>query len=321
MESVMGEETKIEWTDHTFNPWWGCARVSPGCENCYAETFATGRMKLPIWGPKAERRFFSDRHWAEPLKWARSAQREGVRRRVFCASMADVFEDRADLAEPRERLFRLIEATPALDWLLLTKRPENIQRLCRWSVRRGGVWPSNVWLGTTAEDQKRLVARLEFLIQEAAAVRFLSVEPMLGPLDLENVTPYYIEAIKTGSPFEPTVAVDALRGHVKGPDDVLPHQVNWVIVGGESGSDARPFHVEWARSVVRQCRSAGVPVFVKQLGSHPRTSGMTNPGEHWPVSTKLVDDRKGGFRAALVDRKGGDMAGWPEDLRVREWPR
>lgn len=98
----MGEQTAIEWTDYTFSPWWGCEEVSPGCAKCYARTFAVNRLKLPIWGPKAERRFVSDRHWAEPLKWARSAQREGVRRRVFCASMADVFEDRADLAEPRE---------------------------------------------------------------------------------------------------------------------------------------------------------------------------------------------------------------------------
>lgn len=298
----MGEETKIEWTDHTFNPWWGCARVSPGCEHCYAETFAAGRMKLPIWGSKAERRFFSDRHWAEPLKWARAAERDGVRRRVFCASMADVFEDRTDLAEPRERLFRLIEATPSLDWLLLTKRPENIQRLCRWSVRCGGAWPANVWLGTTAEDQRRLGERVEFLTQEPAAVRFLSVEPMLGPLDI-------------------TQWIGAYDVSKERRERSISQAVSWVIVGGESGSDARPFHVEWARSVVRQCRSAGVPVFVKQLGSHPRTSGMTNPGEHWPGSTKLVDDRKGGFRAALVDRKGGDMAEWPEDLRVREWPR
>lgn len=306
----MGEQTAIAWTDHTFNPWWGCARVSPGCENCYAETFATGRMKLPIWGPKAERRFFSDRHWAEPLKWARAAEREGVRRRVFCASMADVFEDRADLVEPRERLFRLIESTPALDWLLLTKRPENIQRLCRWSGRLGGTWPATVWLGTTAEDQKRLGERVAFLIQEAAAVRFLSVEPMLGPLDLENVVPYdWYRCVADRGSFEPTVAVDALRGHVKGPDDVLPFRVDWVIVGGESGRGARPFDLAWARSVVAQCRGAGVPVFVKQLGASPYES----------VSAATVG--KGGVGLALKESKGGDMAEWPADLRVREWPR
>ena len=146
----MGEKTGIAWTDSTFNPWHGCQRVSPGCELCYAETF-DARFGEPHWGPKAPRRFFGDKHWNEPLKWNRAAEASGVRRRVFCASMADVFEDRPDLVEHRLRLWKLIEATPHLDWLLLTKRPENIHRMLPKPTvdADGNTRPyfSNVWLG------------------------------------------------------------------------------------------------------------------------------------------------------------------------------
>lgn len=117
----MGADSKIQWTHHTFNPWWGCARVSPGCEHCYAERDAA-RWGTK-WGVNAERRFFGDKHWAEPLKWNRAAGKARETRRVFCASMADVFEDREDLAPHRARLYKLIESTPCLVWQLLTKRP------------------------------------------------------------------------------------------------------------------------------------------------------------------------------------------------------
>src|SRR5688572_21886599 len=117
----MGESTTITWTHHSWNPWWGCVKVSEGCKNCYAESFSK-RACHDIWGPGSQRRFFGDKHWAEPIKWDRAAEKAGERRRVFCASMADVFEDRPDLVEPRRRLFELIRATPNLDWLLLTKR-------------------------------------------------------------------------------------------------------------------------------------------------------------------------------------------------------
>ena len=120
----MSERTAIGWCDHTFNPWWGCQRVSDGCARCYAEAMAK-RTGNPVWGPGA-RRFFGEKHWQEPVRWNAAAERLSVRRRVFCGSMCDVFEDRPDLVEPRGRLWRLIRATPHLDWLLLTKRPENI---------------------------------------------------------------------------------------------------------------------------------------------------------------------------------------------------
>src|SRR4051812_16427350 len=148
----MGMNSKIEWTHHTFNPWWGCVRISPACKHCYAETWAKRVGMNELWGKEAPRRFFTDAHWKEPLKWNREAMLAGERRRVFCASMADVFEDRADLNQTRERLWGLIEATPHLDWLLLTKRIRHVRKLSPWK----GKWPSNIWLGTSTENQNWL---------------------------------------------------------------------------------------------------------------------------------------------------------------------
>lgn len=229
----MGAETGIAWTDHTFNPWWGCARVSPGCERCYAEAWDT-RWKGGHWGPKAERRFFGAAHWNEPRTWNAAAERDGVRRRVFCASMADVFEDRRDLDEPRNRLFALIRATPQLDWQLLTKRPENILRLLPPGVALP--WP-NIWFGTTAEDQRRLDERAPRLCEVPAVVRFLSIEPQLESIE---VRPW-------------------LHG---------PSPIHWLIVGGESGAGAREFRMEWARLLRERAREAGAAFFMKQTGSN-----------------------------------------------------
>lgn len=228
----MGEKTGIQWTDHTFNPWWGCARVSPGCEHCYAEVMA--KRFGTDWGLKSERRFFGEKHWVEPLRWNAAAKRAGERRRVFCASMADVFEDREDLVPHRERLFRLIEQTPWLDWQLLTKRPENmlqLSQLAGWIT-----WPPNAWAGCTVEDQARAQKRVPHLLDVPARVRFLSCEPLLGPLELDPAT---------------------------------LHGVGWVIIGGESGRGARRFELSWARSILGQCADGGVAAFVKQLGAVP----------------------------------------------------
>jgi protein gp37 len=284
--------TSIAWCDHTFNPWHGCARVSPGCENCYAE--AQGKRFGTQWGTKADRRFFGEKHWQEPLKWNVTAANVGERRRVFCASMADVFEDRRDLDEPRARLWRLIEATPHLDWLLLTKRPENADKLAAGAAAdcfgdgeaMPPVWPRNVWLGTTVEDQRRADERIPHLLRVPAAVRFLSCEPLLQPVDL---TPYL---------------VDDLHRIGRAPR----MEIDWVIVGGESGPGARTFRLAWARSIVKQCRAAGTAVFVKQMGSHP--VGVQFDGEGFDGIQVVT----------LLDRKGGDPSEWPEDLRVREFP-
>src|SRR5689334_19979739 len=138
----MAKDSKIEWTNHTFNPWWGCTKVSPACKHCYAETWAK-RVGQEIWGARADRRFFTDKHWGQPKLWNEDARRQGIRYRVFCASMADVFEGRKELDSWRRRLWHLISETPHLDWLLLTKRPENVLKAVPWGDR----WPSNVWIG------------------------------------------------------------------------------------------------------------------------------------------------------------------------------
>ena len=172
--------SKIEWTTHTFNPWWGCTKVSEACKHCYAETWAK-RVGHNVWGPKPQRRVMSENHWKQPLKWNRDAEGIDERPRVFCASMADVFEDRDELRPHRVRLFELIEKTPNLDWLLLTKRPQNIGRMAHWTRD----WPDNVWLGTTIEMQHRAEELLPYLEAIPAKVRFISAEPLLGPLSIE----------------------------------------------------------------------------------------------------------------------------------------
>ncbi|OFW26677.1 MAG: hypothetical protein A3H97_00780 [Acidobacteria bacterium RIFCSPLOWO2_02_FULL_65_29] len=229
----MAKDSKIEWTHHTFNPWWGCTKVSPACKNCYAEAWAK-RVGLDVWGPRSARRFFSDAHWREPLKWNREAERDGKPRRVFCASMADVFEARAELDEWRGRLWQLIPQTPMLNWLLLTKRPERIARSVPWHDS----WPHNVWLGTTAENQRWADKRIPQLLRHAqAAVLFVSSEPLLGFLDMRSYLP-----------------APGRRG------------IDWVIAGGESGGRARPMNPEWARDLRDQCTAAGARFHFKQWG-------------------------------------------------------
>lgn len=257
-------KTTIEWTSRmrpdgtytpgfTYNPWWGCVRVSAGCQLCYAET-SSKRWGHDIWGVDKPRRFFGDKHWMEPVKWNKEAERAGESRFVFCASMADWLEDREDLKEPRERLMDLIEETPYLIWLLLTKRIENAIFLAdRWLDGA----PGNVWFGVTTEDQESYDKRIEYLTDlrthfDAAKV-WLSIEPQLGPIKMR-----------------------------------ADHRVDWAIVGGESGAGCRPFNLEWARDLKRQCEEVGTSFFLKQLGGHP-------------------------------DKKH-DILQFPEDLRVREFP-
>lgn len=243
----MGENSSIEWTHHTFNPWWGCARVSPGCVHCYAESFAN-RFGVK-WGAGADRRFFGEKHWREPLKWNARADERGVRERVFCASMADVFENRTDLASWRWKLAMLIHATPALDWLLLTKRPENMVDLARLDMS-WLVWPPNVWAGTTVEDQRRADERIPALVEVPARVRFLSCEPLLEAVDL--------------------------RLHQ------VDGSIHWVICGGESGPGARTMDPVWALDLRDQCLRAGVPFHFKQWGGVlKKLTGRELDGRTW----------------------------------------
>lgn len=222
----MGENSAISWTTHTFNPWWGCVKISPACTNCYAAAF-DHRLGGEHWGPKSGRKFFGDKHWDGPRKWNASCQRRGVRERVFCASMADVFEDRPELIEHRARLYKLIDETPHLDWLLLTKRPENIADF--YPVKWNAVTPHNVWLGTTVENQEYADERIPHLLDVPAVVHFLSCEPLLGPVNLLGW-------------------IDAL---------------SWVIAGCESGHGARPTSVEWLRFLRDQC-AGRIPFLLKQ---------------------------------------------------------
>ena len=320
----MGKDSKIQWTHHTFNPWWGCEKESPACAHCYAEAWAK-RTGHTVWGAKAPRRFFGDKHWNEPLKWNRAAELEQAnwhelaiaaladgeeapevpeRPRVFCSSMADVFEDRPDLDEPRMRLMGLIDATPHLDWLLLTKRPQNIAPLMERITNGnfGEIWNfrdhlKNVWLGTTVEDQIRADQRIPVLAAIPATRRFLSCEPLLEPIRLWAGLPL-VEKIplrvkKDGGEFigfEQDGPSHWERRDTSFEESCgLEHSpIHWVICGGESGGKARPLDLDWARDLRDQCKVAGSAFFMKQLG------GST-------------DAR-------------GDIDLFPEDLRIREFP-
>lgn len=299
----MGADSKIEWTDHTFNPWIGCSKVHGGCTNCYAEELMANRYGKVQWGPNGTRVMTSPTNWVKPLLWNRQANAAGVRAKVFCASLADVFEDwhggrdgdgamtchktGEDLSvnanghvwpagwpsmsdgddwgirpftmqDARRRLFALIDKTPHLDWLLLTKRPENVLRMwpkkpfedSAWNGTLDGYWHrveqqkvrQNVFLGTSVSDQASADKQIPDLLKcrDLCPVLFLSAEPLLGPVDLSV-------------PWE-------------GESELQTLQADWVIVGGESGHGARPMHPQWARDIRDQCQAAGVPFFFKQWG-------------------------------------------------------
>jgi protein gp37 len=279
------QNSKIEWTDHTFNPWHGCQRVSPGCEHCYAETL-NHRYGFDNWGPAktTQRRGMSENYWRQPLRWNKAAEQAGQRARVFCASMADWLEDHPMLIEPRARLLLLIHDTPWLDWLLLTKRPEGwsdrLHEVVRLTHDGGDMiashWldgdaPANMWMGTSVEDQRRADERIPELLKVPARVRFLSCEPLLGPVDL----------------WVPIVRADA-QGTIVRPPLGTP-LISWVIVGGESGHGARPMHPDWARSLQRQCEAAGVAFFMKQWGE-------------WAPATAISEEDRVRGRQRIIDR-------------------
>lgn len=248
----MGFDSSIEWTTHTFNPWWGCTAVSAGCKFCYAETLSN-RYGHDVWGVGKARRLMSDAYWKQPAKWNEVARKAGVRARVFCASMADVFEEQAPEGQ-REKLWQVIRETPYLDWQLLTKRPHLIAALlpADW----GDGWP-NVWLGTSIEDE-RVTDRISHLVKVPAKVHFLSLEPLIGPLN--NLPLRHIE---------------------------------WAIVGGESGPGARRMSADWARDLRQQCEKAGVAYFFKQTGSVlARELGISGKGGNFEELPKELQIRQ-----------------------------
>lgn len=309
----MGEQTKIEWCHHTFNPWRGCAKVSPGCANCYAEK---NSLRNPgvfgTWGIHGERIVGTDSYWKQPLAWNRAAEKAGERRRVFVASLADVMEDRRDLDASRERLCDLIRATPWLDWLLLTKRPENIERLWRDPCQNR----PNLWWGVSAENQEMADLRIPILLRVNAAVRFVSIEPMLAP----------VRPILATGTFDVRVGVYPATGQTAGPyGGASVRCIDWIIVGGESGPGARPCDVAWVRAIVAQCKEAGVPCFVKQLGRHVIIDPAELPTGYASFTARGRDvappyRAQPGDWIGLAHPKGGCPGEWPEDLRVREFP-
>jgi protein gp37 len=362
----MGHNSNIEWCDHTFNPWIGCTKVSPGCANCYAETLDRNRFSKTLggaskaapvshWGKGAPRYQTSVANWKQPLAWDKAARGEGRptlecpsceapwsececgfaqrKPRVFCASLADWLDDEVPI-EWLCLLLSTIDICENLDWLMLTKRPQNwrsrLVAVTHYSpASRGGLlahrWlaenaPSNVWVGTTVEDQLRADERIpELLLQIPARIRFLSCEPLLGPVNLDQIPDG-----GNGTCFS------ALTGaYTKGiPEDQLPplpypKTVDWVICGGESGKDARPFVVEWADDIRRQCETAGVPFFMKQMGDNPITSNANVLD--WPEDTIFRDDLldpkwAAGASVEFKDKKGGNLAEFPEELRIRQFP-
>lgn len=310
----MGETTNIGWTDHTWNPWIGCAKVSPGCKHCYAENETYARVSrgrgLDLWGVNAARHITTSTRNA-PLAWAHKARQDRVRRRVFCLSLGDFFEDRADLRAVRADAYRTMAMTAdALDYLVLTKRPENAGRLLAQarddnrpdSLRqRLPVWLDNIVLGATAEDQACLDERLPHLLRAGAARTFLSCEPLLGPLDLSRA-----------------LEEDGYESDGAGWITTRP-AVDWVIVGGESerkAGDARVFDLAWARAIVKQCAKAKVPCFVKQMGAN----AVDSEAEVWSDDGRFVVGTHTA-RAPFTHPKGEEPSEWPRGLQVRAFVR
>ena len=284
-------KTKIAWCDFSFNGWVGCTKVGPGCDHCYAESWAKRIGQPGLW--EGERRRTSESNWRQPLQWAGEAKRLEVRYRVFSASLADVFDNEVP-DEWRRDLFDLIRATPNLDWLILTKRIGNAMKMLPDDWGRG--WP-NVWMGATMVNQEEVDRDLIKLLRVPAKVRWLSIEPQLGPIEPEDVC--WVQCVSTREEHD--------RDHDGGMwcDE---RSVDWIVVGGESGAHARPFALEWARAMRDECQKAGVAFFMKQMGTRwARDGGLTWRDQH-------------AYRWNR-DRAGADPVEWPKDMRVREWPR
>jgi len=333
--------TAIEWTDVTWNPVRGCSRVSEGCRNCYAERFAArfsrdafrdGMDHCPA-GPFQgfARNTTNGPRWtgkvalipeklAEPLRWRKP-------RRVFVNSMSDLFHESLSDRDVA-KVFSAMRFAPRHTFQVLTKRPA---RMLEWFSKCGnggglgwithnntepekayrgtGVivgesdrWPlPNVHLGVSVENQATAELRILDLLNTPAAVRYVSYEPALALVDFTRLS-----IVPPKPPYGPGVWLNALTGHVEGPDDVLP-RLDWLIIGGESGPRARPMDLAWARKAVRQAKEAGIPVFVKQLG----TAWARERGIRWHSQHAYRWN---------ANRKGGNPSEWPEDLRVREFP-
>jgi protein gp37 len=265
--------TSIEWTSYSFNPWWGCERVSPACAHCYADRDATRYGFGTLW--QGDHRFLSEANWAKPLRWNRLAEEGDPKRLVFCASMADVFEDHPDLRHLRDRLWGLIEATPALVWQLLTKRPENIERMLPWSSA-----PHNVWLGTSIENI-RFTWRARVLARTPAPVHFLSCEPLLGSLfPWMRITDAVCRVCEADADLVEECAACYSTGMGRSPLSL--DDIEWVIGGGESGPKHRETKPEWAVELRDRALAADIPFFWKQNGGlYGKQAGKELEGREW----------------------------------------
>jgi protein gp37 len=292
----------IEWTTHTFNPWWGCSKVSPGCDNCYAERDSQ-RFAPGLWGVTASRRLFQSQHFDEVLRWDRAALKAGVRHRVFCASMADVFDNHPLVANARDQLWSLIEATPNLDWLLLTKRIGNVRTMYRPGWLKSP--PANVWLGISVINQVEADRDIPKLLEAPASVRFLSCEPLLGEIDLlpfkkgqcpscagdgDVLDQDAIGEMPADTPLcdrSMMMPCEDCRGTGEWPDNP---GLDWVICGGESGANARFMDYDWAFRIASACQEMGIAFFMKQ--------GSAN---NWPRFKQFES--------------------FPQILQIREYPK
>lgn len=375
------KDTAIQWVDHSWSPWIGCSKVSPGCLNCYAEHLMDTRLGRVRWGPGNPRSRTSAKYWAEPARWNRNLEclarctgcgrsgpasswdedvaNEGGPAAAACCpdnsripEYATVFPSLCDWLDPEvpaewlADFMGLVHRTPNLRWLLLTKRPElwrarvngvsllhparelsggwdpncsDVREIARKWVE-DGTPPPNVAVGVSAEDQTRWDERVLSLVKIPARWRFVSVEPMLGPIDMRNVVD---DDNNSCDPLTGDWGVEG-RGHT-GPSQSRVHQV---IFGGESGPGARPCHVDWVRGGLRQCREAGVKAFVKQLGSNA-VEDLSAVIPEATVAKDAEDEFTSGDVAhwehsrhnnpmCLKHPKGGEPAEWPEDIRVRE---
>jgi protein gp37 len=254
----VADKTAIEWTDATWSPWEGCTGISPGCDHCYAEAMNKWLRKGENWGPGAPRREYSEAHWRKPLQWNAKAAAAGKRMRVF-PSVCDPFDNEVDPAW-RARFFALISCTPHLDWLLLTKRIGNVAKMIEAPGMQKCGLPDNVWLGATVVNQEEADRDIPKLLATRARVRFLSIEPMLGPVNLDAAL---LECC--GDLEYVDMGCYGSRPECCG-EPVARGVLDWVICGGESGRGARPMSIQWARSLRDQCAAADVPFLFKQWG-------------------------------------------------------
>jgi len=351
--------TKIQWTDKTWNPVRGCSIVSPGCHNCYAMKTAhrfdkpgqpyEGLTKLGPHGAQwnGEVRCVPER-LSEPLSWRKPCM-------VFVNSMSDLFHEKVP-DEFIDQVFAVMALCPKHTFQVLTKRPERMRKyllhykpgsICDASIKTFGrylhigewkehdegsyrklippQWPLlNVWLGVSCEDQQRVDERIPHLLQTPAAVRFVSAEPLLSRMELPTVTDKG-DDIDDDDERDASELPETIIGACL--ENIGPRRIDWVIVGGESGPNARPCEIDWIRSIVKQCKATGVACFVKQLGQEVIWNGFQGgygdgPSDCWPdhVRKTATDTREGKWSLRLRDPKGGDPSEWPEDLRVREMP-